>query len=220
MIGLTLYHAVNLNEHSDILGDVLAATRARSGRALSYVQGQLTSSDRFSRQQKVTPSVLAQLQTDLRGGVFRSLVFDELSKSQQKLNDGYASLQIDLKPAKSPQANSNEIALYPYRAVMLVPRTSVERPEQLQESTLHLAAALNAPYGFVHLGGDYRDVLMEVTSTPMFSWGHKMSATDLQRQARLLHCQAERVRLGTVTCGTYWGNLLGKQIVDRLGGVE
>lgn len=221
MIGLALYHALDLTEQPEVLDNLLTAVRtAVSEDSLGYVQGQLASSDRFSRQQKIKPAVLEQLRTDLRGHVFRSLIFDELPKSKQEASSGYTSLQVDLKPARSPKVSSDELALCPYRIGMLAPRTVVQHSERLQQGIIDLAVALNAPYGFVYLGGGYRDVLMEVVSTPMFPWGYEMSAADLQRQARLSRCQTERVRIGSVTCGAYWGNVLGKQIVERLGGLK
>jgi hypothetical protein len=220
-VGLALYHATDLAEQPELVHELLeAANVAMGGQALSYVSGQFAGSDRFSRQQKVDAKVLTQLKTDLRGRIFRSLQFDALSKAEQKRRSGYTSLHIDLHPARSPSVSSTEVARFPYRVYMLMAREQSVTPEQIRSGLGRFLLALPAPYAFVTPGYDYRDVLMELVSTPVFPWGRELSAIEKRRHARLCRCQTERARLGELACGPYWGNLLGKKMIDDLGGSE
>lgn len=221
MIGLAVYHRTDLTEQPELIRDLLVAARAAAGEAgLAYGQGQFASSHRFSKQQKMTTENIDQLVTDIRGRVFRSVQFDELPRSRQESSAGYASLHVELHPAANPRVNSNESPAFPYRLYLLVPRGAAADTAQLERAMTAFSGTVDRGYGFVHVGRDSRDVLMELTITPMFRWGQELSASDLRRQERLQHCQLERVRIGRAICGAYWGNLLGPELVKQLGGKD
>lgn len=221
MIGLAVYHATDLRDNPTLLRELLAAAAVAAGPgAVAYMHGQFASSDRFSRQQKITESRIEQLLTDIRGGVFRSVQFAELPRPEQETSLGYVSLQLELNPAANPKVSSTDRPIYPFRIHMLVPRAYAGRAEQVEEGLVSLARIVRSQYAFAHVAKDFRDALMEVTSTPMFPWGQPLSPADLRRQKRLQRCQIERVHIGRVACGAYWANILGNRIIAQLGGVE
>jgi hypothetical protein len=221
MIGIGVFHATDLHEEAGLIPDLLAAVDAAAGRnVLQYVHGQFASSDRFSRQQKLSKKILKQLITDVRGRVFRSIQFDELPRTDQVRSSGYTSLHVQLAPAQNPRVGSDEQPVLPYRLHVLLPHDYSGDAARVGQCLEAFARLLDAPYGFAYLGASFRDVLMEVSSVPMFSWGQPMSEADLRRQKRLQRCQTERIRIGSLTCGAYWANLFGENIVRRLGGPE
>lgn len=221
MIGVAMYHRTDLTERPELIRDLLAAATHAAGRSpLRFWHGQFATSDRFVKQQKITEERIEQLVTDVRGGVFRSVQFDELPRSQQEVSPGYTSLHIELRAAANPRVNAREHPAFPYSFYMLMPRDAASDAVQLETCISAFSDSVNDGYGFVHVAADSRDALMEVTMIPMFRWGQKLSPAESQREERLKRCQIERVRIGRVICGTYWGNLLSQEIVEQLGGTK
>jgi hypothetical protein len=219
MVGIGIYHDADVAESPELIDALLGITaRMVGGTPFHYMHRMLLNSDRSTRQQKMDMRNLEQLKTDLRGRVLRAVQFDELRRSEQESSTGYASLHLDLKPARSPKAGSDEVARYPYRVYLLVPRPMVADAGVLRDGILQLAATLRSPYAFAYPGASFRDVLMELTCTPMFTWGQPLTPREAEREARLTRCQRQRVQLGTRVCGAYWGNLLGAELVAALGG--
>src|SRR5688572_1370110 len=216
MLGLAVYHATELADAVDLLDSLVAVISAATREPLSFLQGQFASSDRFSRQQKATPANVAQLKTDVRGHVYRSVEFASLRKSEQEASPGYTSVVIDVAPARNPRVSSDEPVRYPFRTYLITPQEHVRGVDGLRNALTQLVETFDSPYGFIHVGGDFRDVLMELTCTPMFPWGQPMSDADRRREQRLFRCQAQRVQLGHQVSGAYWSQALGSYIVDQL----
>lgn len=217
MIGATIYHDLDLSERTELLEEILRSVASVTGeQRLNYFTGMFTDTDRFSREKKLTEKNLQQLKVDLGGGVYQDLAFNELPGAAREQNEEGVSLHIGMIPA----FQRGERAVYPYEVHLLVPDEVAQSTDAVSQGVLRFAADLQSPYALVYGGPDFGDVYMELTATPMFPWGKQLTEQEERRRERLLHWQGERVRIGEVVRGAYWGNLLGADMVKHLGGPD
>lgn len=216
LIGAVVYHALDLAEQPTTLESLLsAAGRLLGRRRLAFFHGMLAA-DRFTRTKRADQASLAQLLTDIRGRVFRDLEFHEVRKP----GDDSLRLHLALRPAQSARAGSDETVRFPFRVYLVMPRRLVGTAEELISGVAELQEVLQSPYAFIHAASLPRSVLMELTGIPVSSVARAPTPRDVAREERLYRCQRARAVLGDVACGAFWGNLLGEEIVRRLGGKE
>ncbi len=79
---------------------------------------------------------------------------------------------------------------------------------------------VESPYGLIYPGSDSADVYMELTSIPSRMLGENLTPEQEERLKWLGFWQRYEDELGQAVRTAYWGNLLGKNLVDGLGGLE
>lgn len=219
-VGVAVYHSIDLADEIDRVGELqrIVEGMLETGN-LAFFEGRIRKTDRFSRQKRATEASIRQMLVDIRGGEFAEVTFADRTRTEQEQSATYASFHFTLAPATNPRVGATDTPRNPYRVYVLIPRTQVAEG-RFRESVHHLVGVLKAPYAFIHLGSRFRDALMEVTSVPMFGWSQSLTAREARQKARLSQCQVERVRIGEVVTGAYWGNYWGPEITERLGGPE
>jgi len=217
MLGIAIYHGLDLREHPGLVPLLIAGVREIAGEErLAYAGGTLSESGRSSRELRISARNLQTLEEELGEGRYESLEFNQYKRADRERN--VTGVTLDLRISADPQAS--EEALCPYVVYVLIPEDAVLDTPALVAGAHSLARILESPYAFVYVGTSFNDVFMELTATPVFPWDHLFTLEEERRRDRLIQNQVERTRVGVQARGAYWGNFLGPRIVASLGGLE
>jgi hypothetical protein len=217
MLGIAIYHGLDLREHSGLLPTLLSAfAEITGGQNLAYVGATLAESGLLSRELQLTPKNLANVGNELRQGRYDTIEFSEYRRSKREGSPEEATL--DLSISADPQASEGSPC--PFVVYALVPDLEIESTDALVRGAGEMAHALGSPYAMIYGGRTFTDVFMEITATPIFPWNHALSEEETQRRDRLLQAQLDRKAVGDRVRGAYWGNYLGPRLVAALGGVQ
>lgn len=212
---------MDIEAKAEALSLLLTAISSVAGRErLRFFHGMLRRSDKFTREKQLNAKNLEQLDTDLRGGVFSTLIFYERPARDRDMNVPGLTFTVDMV-AKSYVGH----ARFPYQVEVNIPASEIASEEALTDGFAKIMSILESPYGFVHVGEGWDDVAMEISAVPIHSFvpsaPFKLIPDDpdeRERHERLQRYQLARNILGEKIRGAYWGNFLGNKLVAALGG--
>lgn len=173
---------------------------AGKGSRVSFY-GMLAGSDTYARPKVFTGESLAELETDIRAGVFSDII----AYSGKRLDP---TAMIGMQVAK-PSGNDGSLLM-----TLVVRCTTGQDLLAAENLALDLWATIEGLYGLVTLGPSFAAVAAELNCTPIRRWDAPAGGDD----ERLLLLQRLRPQFGAVTRGAAWGSFLGDRLIERLGG--
>lgn len=215
MIGICLYHSRDLGADTGAFERLLQCLQEQLGsRAeLRYIDGMLAESGTFLRTSRLSTHALTEVAERIASGTLSSVsVHEERPRSKTFGREG-VSVHLELV-ARKPRGQR---AFCPYRAYLLLP-PSLLGADEYYPLIAELWAVLDPAYGFVYVGRDHEDALMEVTLIPMLPWDADPKGPLIERVKRLDRLQDLRGEIGRKVCGAYWANCLGPALVNTMGG--
>lgn len=216
MIGIAVYHGRDLKEHPALIEPLLSGMAViTGGQRLAYVSGILSESGLPGREAKLSKQNLTRIISELASGSYEGLELNEHKRSDRER--GTEGAMLDLRISRDPQAGPSAVA--PYAVYILTADAAVQTPGELASGAVSIIEILQSSYALVYTGPSFNDVFVELTATPIFAWDHEFTPDEALRRARLLGHQLARVHVGARVRGAYWGNYLGPDLVDALGGM-
>jgi hypothetical protein len=162
-------------------------------------QGMFAGSDKFSRLRQPSRKALEQLASDIREGVFSSLLVFARGETTTQ-----GTLSMDLVPANGRTGLAS---------IDFVAACYSGDVQFLTESSRALWETFAPSYGFEVWGDSDSDVRAELTGVPIRPWNDPLPQHE---EARLLRLQSIRRSLGSISRGAAWGSYLGEELVMRL----
>jgi len=211
MIGSVIYHGADLSDRPDLLHALVDAGRPAMGGPPGWYRCIYDGTDKPSHWRAFSASSFRELRTNLLRGVLIAIHFN------QHRGDSEESVGLDLWIAK-PIEGARPVA-FPYSIKLVSPRD----PGTVQDFVASCKAVweiVESPYGLIYPGSDSADVYMELTSIPSRMLGENLTPEQEERLKWLGFWQRYEDELGQAVRTAYWGNLLGKNLVDGLGGLE
>ena len=217
MIASTIYHRHPAHREPSRIHDVLqiASSAAGTGHEPRFWEGLRAGSDTFLKGRAIDSSA-SRIDELLRERRLSSISFHEFSPQETSSRPQGTTLVVSLDPAGTDETP----AVAPYIAYMLVREDHLRSQDALVAAWTAVWQLLDGVYGFIYVGVDHTDALMEAATAPIVPWDEELSEHMEQRVARLERAQAARLRIGEVVPGAYWGNFFNRSVVDRLGGPE
>jgi hypothetical protein len=214
MIGALFYHAVDITQDPSVLwGIIEKAESATRGHSLRWFSAIYPGTEARTRWRILKPSDRSQLEVDLKGGVFDLLMFDE-TRQRDVGND--ESFGLDVRVGRFDSSNPDWA--FPFTLRLVYPESALISERSLVEACKAIFATLESPYAFIYPGDSHADVYMELTSIPFRVQGTAYSPAEEDRFKWLQFWQRHERELGSHIRTAYCGNLLGRELVARLGG--
>lgn len=203
--GFVHYFAGDVRERPDLALGALRSLSCTDNAKRFVVQGMFAGTDRWSRKTRVSDKTLHQLEVDLRGGVYSSVLALCGDRGLET-----ETLTISSEP-ESPNARYPHSATYTRRA---------DRAEQVragEQVALRLWNLLAPGCGAMYVADEPHVLSAELTAIPHNLWGAETNPEDEQR---LFLIQDIRHRFGEFARDVAWGNFIGAHLVAALGGLD
>ncbi len=159
MIGLAVYHSSALPGEDFILGRLVESIENETEEALAYVDGQLEDTGKFVKVRKLSATVLNDVQEQVATQRLSAIAFHQ--QHPRAKSEGTEGISFHLEVA--PRRPRGREAVSPYRLYALIPQEAFS-PELGFRLSMVVWQHLQAQYGFIHVGNDHADALMEVTA--------------------------------------------------------
>jgi hypothetical protein len=214
-IGIGVYPTLSLAEFAAILRDLADTCATLNGqRPLRFATR--STSGRALRERRISPDGVRDLTEEVRAGKLSHLSLHEHPGKTR--DNGEPGVSLDLR---LPNSMKDRTEGPRSQSHVLLPLGDWPSREIYIRCLVDIVRLTRPNYAFVYVGPTWLDVFEEVTAMPGTPWHGRITSAEQSRVDRLQKTWLERRSLGeTVIRGAYWGTVIGREFVRRLGGSQ